>query len=74
MQQQPIFDFTTRKQWAGLLISELTEAIQLIVGPSGKIWYCGLAVYELLGWRDKELVDSDIFELVNGMCLSSQCK
>jgi PAS domain-containing protein len=66
--QQPAFEFTKRKQWADLLISELTEAIILVLGPLGQIWFCGPAVRDLLGWRDEELIGSDLLGLVNGTC------
>jgi PAS domain-containing protein len=62
----PTFDFTRRKRWAELLVHELAEAIALVLSPSGKIWFCSPAVSDLLGWRDEELIDGDIFDLVNG--------
>jgi PAS domain-containing protein len=78
MQQQPLpvrpphpkqtaFEFTKRKRWADLLVTELTEAIILILDPNCHILYCGAAVNELLGWRDDEVVDGDFIELINGL-------
>jgi hypothetical protein len=64
------FEFTKRKRWADLLVTELTEAITLILNSQCQILYCGAAVNELLGWRDEELVDGDFIELINGLyCL-----
>jgi PAS domain-containing protein len=63
----PAFEFTKRKQWAGLLITELADAVNLILGATGKIWYCGPAVHELLGWRDEELIERNLIEFVHGM-------
>jgi len=61
----PIFEFTKRKRWADLLIKELADAIILILSPTRKILYCGTAVTELLGWKDEELIDGDLMDLIN---------
>jgi PAS domain S-box-containing protein len=70
-QQQLIFDFTKRKRWADLLISELTEAIMLILSQTGQVWYCGPAVKELLGWKDEEVIDTNISDIMNRMSHAS---
>ena len=62
----PAFEFTKRKRWADLLITELTEAIILILSTQCQILYCGAAVKELLGWRDEDLIDTEFLDLVNG--------
>lgn len=62
----PTFEFTKRKRWADLLITELTEAIILILSPQCQILYCSAAVKELLGWRDEDLIDTEFLDLVNG--------
>jgi hypothetical protein len=64
--QQQTYDFTKRKRWADLLLTELVDNIALILSVSGKILYCGNAVTELLGWRDVDLVDVDFVNLVDG--------
>lgn len=65
------FEFTTkRKRWADLLVTELREAIVLVLSPACKVWYCGAAVEDLLGWTDEELVDGDITDLMNSKLLS----
>ena len=38
------FEFTKRKRWADLLITELTEAIILILSTQCQILYCSAAV------------------------------
>ncbi len=63
--QQMVFDFTKRKRWADLLVTELTEAIMLVLSVTGQVWYCGPAIEELLGWRDEEIVDGDFCEIMN---------
>jgi hypothetical protein len=60
------FEFTKRKRWADLLITELTEAIVLILSTKCQILYCSAAVKELLGWRDEDLIDTEFLDLVNG--------
>ena len=40
-------EFTKRKRWANLLITELREAIILIISPQCQILYCGATVREL---------------------------
>lgn len=60
------FEFTKRKRWADLLIHELSDAIILILSSDAKVWFCGRAVSELLGWSDAELIDRPFTDLVNG--------
>lgn len=60
------FEFTKRKRWADLLITELTEAIILILSTKCQILYCSAAVKDLLGWRDEDLIDTEFLEIVNG--------
>ena len=59
-------DFTKRKRWADLLITELTEAIILILSTRCQIIYCSAAVKDLLGWRDEDFIDTEFLDLVNG--------
>ena len=63
----PVFEFTKRKRWADLLVTELNDTIIFVLSEACQVWYCGNAVTELLGWRDEELVDSDLMDLMNGM-------
>lgn len=62
----PVFEFTKRKRWADLLVTELSDSIILILSASCQVWYCGSAVTDLLGWREDELVDNDLVDLMNG--------
>lgn len=63
---QPTFDFTKRKRWADLLLTELVDNIVFVLSTQGKILYCGHAVTELLGWKEIELLDIYFLELVDG--------
>src|ERR1700733_2511167 len=62
----PTFEFTKRKRWAELLITELPDAIAFVLSPTCKILFCGTAVKEILGWNDDELIDVDLLDLMNG--------
>jgi hypothetical protein len=62
--QQP-FEFTKRKRWADLLITELADAIIFILSSTCKVLYCGTAVNELLGWRDVDLIDGDLINFID---------
>ena len=68
---QPIFEFTKRKRWADLLVTQLSEAILLMLSPQMNVLYCGSAVWALLGWQDHECVDKCLLEFMN--CTSSLC-
>jgi hypothetical protein len=64
IQNSQTFEFTKRKRWADLLITELSEAIVLILSPWRKVLFCGAAVVELLGWKDEEVIDKDFGEFI----------
>jgi PAS domain-containing protein len=64
------WEFTRRKRWADLLVTELSEAIVLVLSSRRKVLFCNPAVREILGWQDEELIDSDFKDFVNGPCLT----
>ena len=68
----PVFEFTKRKRWADLLVTELNDSVILVLSEACQVWYCGNAVTELLGLHDQELVDSDLLDLMNGAFFSKQ--
>jgi PAS domain-containing protein len=61
------WEFTRRKRWADLLMTELSEAIVLVLSSRRKVLFCNPAVREILGWQDEDLIDSDFKDLVNGL-------
>jgi hypothetical protein len=65
LKQSATFEFTKRKRWKDLLFTELADAFVLILSAAYKILYCGSAVSEMLGWKDRELIDCDLFELIH---------
>jgi len=59
------WEFTRRKRWADLLMTELSEAIVLVLSSRRTVLFCNPAVREILGWQDEDLIDSDFKDLVN---------
>ncbi|EEB91010.1 hypothetical protein MPER_10705 [Moniliophthora perniciosa FA553] len=63
---QPVtFEFTKRKRWADLLVTELADANLFILSSNFRIMYCGGAVTELLGWREIDIVDHDFGDIIS---------
>jgi hypothetical protein len=58
------YEFTKRKRWADLLITEPADTITFVLSLSCTILYCSLAVKELLGWKDADLIDCDLVDLI----------
>ncbi|THG99980.1 hypothetical protein EW026_g2473 [Hermanssonia centrifuga] len=56
--QQMVFDFTKRKRWADLLVTELTEAIMLVLSVTGQVWGDLLSYVRLLCKTDDDLYPS----------------
>ena len=59
------YEFTKRKRWPDLLITDLVDSVLFILSPSCKVLYVATAVTELLGWRDVDLIDLDFIKLIN---------
>lgn len=66
-QSQPAgFEFTRRKRWLDILVSELPDLAVFVLSETGTIWYTGPAVKDLLGWKVGELIDKDVAHILNG--------
>ena len=63
----PTYEFTKRKRWADLLMTELVDNVTFVLSPIGNVLYCGPAVTEILGWKNNELLDINFIELVDGV-------
>jgi hypothetical protein len=59
------YEFTKRKRWPDLLITDLVDSVLFILSPSCIVLYVATAVNELLGWRDVDLLDLDFIKLIN---------
>lgn len=68
--QGAVFEFTRRKRWSDILISEAPDLAIFILSKTGTIWYTGPAVADLLGWKVGELIDKDVSHIFNGLCLA----
>lgn len=62
----PVFEFTKRKKWADILISELSGSVLFILNPAANLLWASPAIAELLGWRDDELLERPIKDLLHG--------
>lgn len=60
----PTYEFTKRKRWADLLHTEPTDSITFVLSFSSTILHCSLAITELLGWKDVDLIDCDLIDLI----------
>lgn len=58
--QQAVFEFTRRKKWADLLITELSGTLIMVLSITGEVLYCGAAAVELLGWKEEEVIDTEL--------------
>jgi len=47
------------------LITELVDVIVFILSPAYRVLYCGTAITELLGWRDVDIIDCDLNDIIN---------
>lgn len=71
---QQAYDFTRRKRWADIIVTDAADVIVLILSAECKILYCGNAVTEILGWKGAELIDLNLLDLIPRMLLSiSRC-
>lgn len=59
------FEFTRRKKWTDIIISELPDTLILILDLDARIQYVNASVRELLGWDVEELSESSVLTLIN---------
>lgn len=69
-QPAPVFEFTKRKKWADLLVTELAGTIILVLSPNAEVLYCGAAAVELLGWKEEDVIDTELAHWMHGMLTS----
>ncbi|KAG8732962.1 blue light receptor [Ceratobasidium sp. 423] len=60
-----VFEFTKRKKWADILISELSGSVLLILNNADNILWASPAILELLGWRDEEIIEQPFCEFLH---------
>lgn len=59
------FEFTRRKKWASILLSEQPDTVIIILDYDIQVQYVGPGMRDVLGWEVEELVDTDFLEIVN---------
>lgn len=69
--QAQTFEFTKRKNWADILLSELPDTVILVLDTDAQIQYVGPTSHEVLGWEAEELSETDILDIVNGVLFLS---
>ncbi|EJU00693.1 hypothetical protein DACRYDRAFT_117132 [Dacryopinax primogenitus] len=60
-----IYDFTKRKGWSGLLLSQLSGTIQFVFSPRGNVVFVSGCVREYLGWEAEEVVERNLVHLLH---------
>ncbi|KAB5596254.1 White collar 2 protein [Ceratobasidium theobromae] len=60
-----VFEFTKRKKWADILISELSGSALLILNAASHVLWASPAIIELLGWRDDEVVERPLRDFLH---------
>ncbi|KAJ1309113.1 hypothetical protein OPQ81_004790 [Rhizoctonia solani] len=60
-----VFEFTKRKKWADILISELSGSVLLVLNSADNILWASPAILELLGWRDDEIVERPLRDFLH---------
>ncbi|PAV23836.1 white collar 2 type of transcription factor [Pyrrhoderma noxium] len=64
-QSKTQFEFTRRKKWTDVIISELPDTLILVLDSEARIQYVNASVRELLGWDVDELSESSVLTLIN---------
>lgn len=62
----PAYDFTKKKRWADLALSDVVEQVSFLVKSSLVVLYSSSAISEGLGWREADFVDAELTEYING--------
>ncbi|EUC66349.1 PAS fold protein [Rhizoctonia solani AG-3 Rhs1AP] len=60
-----VFEFTKRKKWADILVSELSGSVLLVLNSADNVLWASPATLELLGWRDDEIIERPFREFLH---------
>ena len=63
------FEFTRRKKWQDILLSELPDTVLFVLDAHRVIQYANPGATEALGWDVEEMVDKDVLDFVNSASL-----
>ena len=64
-----IFEFTRRKKWQDILLSELPDTVLFVLDVHRVIQYANPGATEALGWDVEEMVDKDVLDFINSASL-----
>ncbi|KAG6851282.1 hypothetical protein H0H93_011718 [Arthromyces matolae] len=59
------FEFTKRKRWADLLVTDLADGINLIISETFTILYCAPSFTEITGWKNADILECDFLQLLS---------
>lgn len=59
------FEFTRRKKWTDILLSELPDTVLFVLDFTRVIQYANPGASEALGWDVEEMVDMDVLKFIN---------
>ncbi|KAG8825871.1 blue light receptor, partial [Serendipita sp. 399] len=62
---QAVFEFTKRKRWADLLISELVNVAIFVFSPAGTIIHCDAAVHSVTGYSEDQVIGKNFSEFLH---------
>ncbi|KAG8758939.1 blue light receptor [Serendipita sp. 396] len=62
---QAVFEFTKRKRWADLLISELVNVGILVFSQTGTIIHCDAAIHSVTGYSEDQIIGKNFSDLLH---------
>ncbi|EAU88722.2 hypothetical protein CC1G_01095 [Coprinopsis cinerea okayama7 len=69
------YDFTKRRRWADLVVSELVDSLTFVITPETKVLYCqcGGATQDVLGWTESDFIDSELVDYIHPHKMLTGC-
>jgi PAS domain S-box-containing protein len=61
-----VFEFTKRKRWADVLISELVNVAVLVFSQTGDIIHADAAVHAVTGYSEDQLIGKNFSDILQG--------
>jgi PAS domain-containing protein len=63
---QAVFEFTKRKRWPDILISELVNVALLVFSTTGTVIHCDAATQAVTGYTDDQLLSKNFTDFLHG--------
>lgn len=61
-----VFEFTKRKRWADILISELVNVAVFVFSTSGTVLHCDAATQPVTGYTEDQLLSKNFTDFLHG--------